>query len=125
MGKIIIRLLSVVFLLTACTKAGTPNDYLGMYNLVKVDGNPLPYTQPPGDIEYLAGILILNEDGTCQWSRTLNLLSEKSISDNTKTGTYSFIDDITLYFEWESGDVTLGTLDSNTVTLQKSFVFQK
>lgn len=129
MRNFILIFLSSILLLSACGKAGTSNSYLGTYDLVNIDGNPLPYTPPHegGAPEILSSTLTLNEDGTFQMSMTYGTTPGNSISRDF-TGTYSILDDGTLRFIWEGAGITPGTLDKNTVTVNNEgilFVYEK
>lgn len=129
MRKTILCLLSFVLLLPACGAAETSNDYLGTYDLVSIDGNPLPYTpaHEGGAPEILSSTLTLNADGTFQMSMTYGSTSGNSISRDF-TGLYTIVDESTLRFEWEGAGVTMGTLEANIVTINNEgllFAYQK
>jgi len=124
MRNFILIFLSSILLLSACGKAGTSTSYLGTYNLVNIDGNPLPYTPPHegGAPEILSSTLTLNEDGTFQMSMTYGTTPGNSISRDF-TGTYTILDDGSLRFIWEGAGITPGTLDLNTVTINNEGIF--
>jgi len=66
MRKTFYALLLVVFILTSCSKTDDAGNYIGTYELVTIDGNPLPFSpaHEGGAPEVLASTLTLAADGT-------------------------------------------------------------
>jgi hypothetical protein len=128
MRRSILALLILALLFPACATADQSNDYVGTYNLVTIDGRPLPYTPPHagGAPEVLSSTLTLNADGSFQMSMTYRTTPGNSISRDF-TGTYT-LKEGTFRFKWEGAGVTPGALDSNTVTINNegvSFAYEK
>lgn len=117
MRKTFYALLLVVFTLTSCSKTDDAGNYIGTYELVTIDGNPLPFSpaHEGGAPEVLASTLTLAADGTFQMSMTYATTAGNSASRDF-TGTYT-IDQTTLRFVWEGAGVTPGTLDGKTLTI--------
>ena len=108
-------------LLPACGDDPTePESIFGLYTLVTVNGEELPFEDP--GIEISAGSIQLNSDGTYSISLTIDFGSGPET--DTATGTFT-VDGSTVDFD--GGEFT-GTVSGNTLTIVEAgntFVFRK
>ena len=133
------RLASVVLtgaLLTACGgNPFSPEGVSGVYNLVSVNGNALPWTSDQGATTS-AGSFSLNANNTYSSSVTGKSPSSNIPGTLTASGTFELVEPDTIRFTRSPGGMfsgTLGgmfsgTLDGNRLTLSEdgdSFVFEK
>ena len=138
------RLASVVLtgaLLTACGDSFSPEGVSGLYNLVSVNGEAIPYSEtvPVGQVieTFSAGSVSLSANNTYSISLTIGIDGAAGIS-NTDSGTFELVEPATIRFTTSSlvvppgkrrlrGDFS-GTLDGNRLTIildGDSFVFEK
>lgn len=126
------RLASVVLtgaLLTACGgNPFSPEGVSGVYNLVSVNGNALPWTSDQG-ATISAGSFSLNANNTYSSSVTIKPLSSNIPGTVTGSGTFELVEPDTIRFTRSIGGMFSGTLDGNRLTLSEedgdSFVFEK
>jgi len=117
-----IFLLALVLLWAAgCSPvSGTPvvPDYLGTYNLVSIDGHPVPYApvhQGQQAPEIVSSSLTLNEDGTFTMTMSYTNPSGGTIS-NDFAGTYTQ-DGTDFMLKWEGAGQTKVTIEGGSLTL--------
>lgn len=129
-GYVLLILASVV--LAACSQASKTaesTDFTGTYNLISIDGQPVPYApvhegqQGP---EIVSSNLTLNDDGTFSMTMSYTNPSGGSISRDF-TGTYTQ-QGAKFNLKWEGAGQTEVTLKGDTLTLNNEgmlFVYQK
>ncbi len=123
------RLASVVLtgaLLTACGgNPFSPESVSGVYNLVSVNGNALPWTFQGFTIS--ARSFSLNANNT--YSTSVTIQNGGGVQGtSTASGTFELVEPATIRFTSSAGGTFSGTLDGNRLTLIEdvdSFVFEK
>lgn len=112
MRKLIILFLAATLALAAC--GGETDDPTGMYEMVSIDGNELPYApahQGQTGPEIVAGSLTLNADGTFSMTMDFQIPGGTSqISDFE--GSYTR-EGSEFRMQWEGAGVTTGTLEGD------------
>lgn len=110
---------TLCILLAACSDSTGPGSSIaGIYELVSLNGEPLPQEFLGGEI--LSGNLTLREDGTFTSvvrDRFEDLVTGDTVQEtNTESGTYSR-DGRSLLFEFDGGDDIAGAYEGGTITL--------
>jgi hypothetical protein len=115
MRTVTLPVLLISIFLAACA-SGNSAEVAGTFELVTVDGNPVPYapSHEGGAPEVLSSTLILNTDGTFQMTMTYATSPGNSITRDF-SGSYTLEGD-NLHFEWEGAGTTPGTLNGDTLT---------
>ena len=104
-------------LLTACGgNPFSPEGVSGLYNLVSVNGNELPWTSDQGATTF-AGSFNLNANNTYSTSVTIQPPSSNIPATVTASGTFELVEPDTIRFTRSDGGMFSGTLDGNRLTL--------
>ncbi len=101
-----------------------PETIFGLYTLVTVNGEALPFEVQPGN-EIIAASIQLNSDGTYSLSSTQDL-GGGGPETSTETGTFT-VDGSTVTFLGERDSFT-GTVSGDTLTIAdngNTFVYRK
>ena len=122
------RLASVVLtgaLLTACGgNPFSPESVSGVYNLVSINGNAIPWTIQ--GITISARSFSLNANNT--YSTSITIQNGGGPGTSTASGTFELVEPVTIRFTSSAGGTIPGTLDGNKLTIIQngdSFVFEK
>jgi hypothetical protein len=118
--------------LAACSQtSGTTAspDFTGVYNLISIDGNPIPYAplhQGQQAPEIVSSTFTLNEDNTFEMTMSYKNPSGGTI-DRDFSGTYTNAGaDFT--FKWKGAGQTRATIEGSRLTMNNEgmlFVYQK
>jgi hypothetical protein len=119
-----ISLLLACVTLSACGDPFSPESVSGTYQLVSVDGDPIP-------TDFVkAGTLSLDENGT--YSVLLHVqfdFDDETINTTvTDSGTYTLVEPATIQFHSVDGEDSTGTLDGDRITafsLGQTWVFER
>ena len=121
------RIVVTAFALTVLVPCGDAfsQSVSGFYQLVSIDGNPLPYSQTitvdevSAETTMIAGSITLNENGTFSMSNEMEIVSDVFTGEQTLTasGTFTLVEPATLQLTTEFGDQFAGTLDGDRLTL--------
>ena len=121
------RIVVTAFALTVLVPCGDAfsQSVSGFYQLVSIDGNPLPYSQTitvdevSAETTMIAGSITLNENGTFSMSNEMEIVSDVFTGEQTLTasGTFTLVEPATLQLTNEFGDQFAGTLDGDRLTL--------
>ena len=121
------RIVVTAFALTVLVPCGDAfsQSVSGFYQLVSIDGNPLPYSQTitvdevSAETTMIAGSITLNENGTFSMSNEMEIVSDVFTGEQkfTLSGTFTLAEPATLQLTTEFGDQFAGTLDGDRLTL--------
>lgn len=116
---------AAALLLSACSDAFSPESVSGSYNLVSIDGEPLPttatttYNGVPVTATVSAGSLTLTENGS--YTLALDVAAEFGGSTINTTlpdaGTFTLQEPSTIRFISNNAGQLTGTLDGNRLTV--------
>jgi hypothetical protein len=111
--------------LTGCKPAASVSekpDPTGTYTLVTMNGNPLPYTPPHegGAPQITSGSFTIKPDGTCG-SKMNFTLPAGGASSREVSATFKQEGD-KLHMQWQGAGQTIGTVASNTFTMDNEGV---
>lgn len=120
-----VTLILLVLVLLGCTEGGSA---AGTYELVSIDGNPLPYTpeHEGGAPEIRGATITLNGDGTFIMTMHYTVPPDETISLDYY-GTYT-ADKGSLVFTWEGAGTTPATLEGRSLTINNeglAFTFER
>ena len=121
------RIVVTAFALTVLVASGDAfsQSVSGFYQLVSVNGNPLPYSQTfthdsvSVETTLNASSYTLNEDGTFSMSNEMEVVSDVFTGERTLTasGTFTLVEPDTVQFTTEHDDQFSGTLDGDRLTV--------
>ena len=121
------RIVVTAFALTVLVPCGDAfsQSVSGFYQLVSIDGNPLPYSKTitvdevSAETTMIAGSITLNENGTFSMSMEMEVVSDVFTGEQTlnASGTFTLVEPATLQLTTEFGDQFAGTLDGDRLTL--------
>ena len=121
------RIVMTAFALTVLVASGDAfsQSVSGFYQLVSVNGNPLPYSQTitadevSAETTMIAGSITLNENGTFSMSNEMEIVSDVFTGEQTLTasGTFTLVEPDTVQFTTEFDDQFAGTLDGDRLTV--------
>ena len=132
-----LTIVSTSLLLVACGDAFSPGSVSGTYQLVSVDGNPLPYLETFIVDELAAGMTInaasvtLNDDRTYSTSMRLDLMFGGVTESDTWTssGTFTLEEPARIRFSDDIDDEQMSaTLDGDRLTMideGASYVYER
>jgi uncharacterized lipoprotein YbaY len=107
--------------LAACSDSMGPESAVGRYELVSIDGEPLPYVLSEvfdDKIEITAGHMQLNADLTCSGSLTIENTTEGQVTPNTQTNTCTWtLTGTAIDFEYPDAPPLPGSLFDRTLTV--------
>jgi len=123
-----LALLIAALALVACAPPLGADDITGSYNLVSIDGNPLPFNpaHEVGAPEVISGTLTLAGDGTFQMTMTFATEPNDPVS-RSMNGSY-ILEEGVLKLDWQGSGVTPATVDNRSITLVNeglSFLYQR
>jgi len=125
------RRLGAILLLafaTACSDATGIDTSEGLYTLVSINGEELPFVLAPGvqdRVEVSAGSIHLKTDGTASSSRTANTTVGGDTTTDTETDSGTWIRNGTAVFiTWSDGTLHAGTQTDDELSIAADgFVF--
>ena len=107
--------------LAACSDSTGPESSVGRYDLVSIQGTPLPFVLSEvfeDKIEITAGHMQLNADLTCSGSLTIQNTIDGRVTPNTQTNTCTWTQTGTaIDFTYPEGPVLQGLLVDRTLTV--------
>jgi len=103
----------------ACADSTSPVDVIGVYQLMELNGEPLPYDDQPGCCVYTHGELTITADGY-EFAIGARNKNNGMVWTSTEFGTYS-ISGNSINFTWSGGDfhhrLYGAQIDGATITL--------
>jgi hypothetical protein len=132
-SKLVMMVLMVVGLCLPAGRAASDksqtSDHQGIYTLVTIDGNKLPYAPPheggAPQILVLAGTITLNADGTFASAMTYDLPA--GVTSQQFSGTYTR-DGSRFSLRWKGAGTSAATLEGSTFTMDNEgslFAYRK
>ena len=107
--------------LAACSDSTGPESVAGRYELVSINGDPLPFVffqRFEEKIEFTAGHIQLNSDLTCNRSFTIRTTTDGEVTTDTATGTCTWTqNDTAISVTFSEFDIDVGSLIDGNLAL--------